>query len=328
MSRFQDTVERPAANRGAAEWTRRAPSSALNQVFPLLLALADDELAEATIRVTMALARTKGAIPTVVHALGADGNAEAAIAPFIGTVVEEALSPEFRSVRRATLQKLLTSYAGGVSWRVEVEEGSASDAVTESARQMQPGLIVMGLRQHGVVHRVLSRYLLRSVVRGARLPVLAVRPELMGVPRRIVVAVDFGEASIHAARMARQLLADGGELHLVNVATDHQHGPSERGAEVAISAERSVRERLNRLAEDLSPEPAMTIVSEQIAGDAVLSISGYAERVGADLIAVGSDRHSSVERLFAGSVSMALAHAARWSMLIVPARNPLAIHTE
>jgi len=320
MSRFQDTTDHPAANRRAPAWARRAPMPVLSQVFPLLLALADDELAEATIRVTLALAQRKGAVPTVVHALGADPEAQDIIAPFVGTVMEEALSPEFRSERRAALQKLVTSIAGDVSWRLEVDERAASDAVTEAARHMQPGLIVMGLRRQGVMHRVLSRYLLRAVVRGSRLPVLAVRPELTDIPKRIVVAMDFGEASIHAARMARQLLADGGELHLVHVATDRPDRAMEGGAQSARHAQLSIRERLDQLAEGLAAEPGMTIVAQEIRGDAVLSIQGYAERIDADLIAVGSDRHSPLERLLAGSVSMALAHAARWSMLITPGR--------
>ncbi len=320
MSRFQDTIDRPADNRHAPAWAHRASSPALSQVFPLLLAVADDELAEPTIRVTLALARKKGAVPTVVHALGADREAEDIISPFVGTVMEEALSPEFRSERRATLQKLVTSIAGNVPWRLEVDERPASDAVTEAARHMQPGLIVMGLRRQGVVHRVLSRYLLRAVVRGSRLPVLAVRPELIDLPRRIVAAIDFGDASIHAARMARQILADGGELHLVHVATDHADSTADSQTPDARHAGRTIRERLDQIAADLSPAPGMTIVTQQLDGDAVLSIKGYAERIDADLIAVGSDRHSPLERLLAGSVSMALAHAARWSMLITPGR--------
>lgn len=320
MSRFQDTIERPAVDRHSPAWARRAPSPALSQVFPLLLAVADDELAEATVRVTLALARKKGAVPTVIHALGADHEAEDGIAPFVGTVMEEALSPEFRDERRVAMQKLMTLFAGNVSWRLEVDERSASEAVTEAARHMQPGLIVMGLRRPGIVRKVLSRYLLRSVVRGARLPVLAVRPDLMDLPRRIVVALDFGEASIHAARMARQLLAADGELHLVHIATDHADRLAESPTEGSRHAGRSIRERLDQIAADLSPEPGMTIVTQQVDGDAVLSIKGYAERIDADLIAVGSDRHSPLERLLAGSVSMALAHAARWSMLIIPGR--------
>jgi len=320
MPQFYDAIERPASNRHAPAWARRTPTPALTQVFPLLLALGDDELAVPAIRVTLALARKKGAIPTVIQALGADREAEDVMAPFVGAVVEELLSPEYRSERRAALQKLVASIAGDVPWRLEVDDRSAGEAVTEAARQMQPSLIVMGLGQQGLVHRVFSRYLLRYMVRGSMLPVLAVRPELTELPRRIVVAVDFGDASIHAARMARQLLADGGEMRLVYVAKDHSSVKQDNGPEGASRVKRSIQERLDQLAEYLSPEPGMKIVSEQLAGDVVLSIKGCAERTGADLIAVGSDHHSPLDRVLTGSVSMALAHTARWSMLIVPGR--------
>ena len=88
------------------------------------------------------------------------------------------------------------------------------------------------------------------------------------------MAIDFSEGSIHAVKLARHLLADGGEMYLLYVAADIQ-----------------------------------------------LSIEGCAQRVGADLLAVGSDYHSPLSRLFAGSVSMGLAHSARWSTLVVPSRS-------
>lgn len=321
MSSFQNTVERAVSAPGRSETlAHRGLRPALSQVFPLLLAVGSDEFADAAIRVTAALARKKGAVPTVVQALGADRETENVIAPFVGTIVEATLSPEFRSECRDSLQKLVGSIAGPVQWRFEVDDRAAADAVMDVARQLQPELIVMGLRHHGVLHRAVSRDLLRAVVRSTRLPVLAIRPSLWDLPSRIVVAVDFGEASIHAALMARQLLAVGGEMHLVHVATDYPDGSAQSTNPFSIRAGHSVRERLDRLAEDLSPEPGMTIVSEPAEGDTVLTIKGCAERIDADLIAVGSDHHSPLERLLSGSVSMALAHTARWSMLIVPGR--------
>lgn len=324
MSRYQE-VEGAVSVASESPVVRELPyrglSPALNEVFPLVLAVGDDELADAAIRVTSALARGKGAIPTVVQALGADRETEVVLAPFVGTIVEAALSPEFRNERRDAVQKRVQSIVGNVEWRFEIYDGSAADAVTELARQLQAGLIVMGLRQHGMVHRAVSGDLLRSVVRATRLPVLAVRPGLWDLPRRIVVAIDFGEASVHAARMARQLLADGGEMHLVHVATDHEDGLS--GQLIPFPDGNGVRGRLDRLADDLSPAPGTTITTEVAEGDPVLSIEGCAKRLRADLIAVGSDHHSPLERLLSGSVSMALAHTAQWSMLVVPGRQDL-----
>ena len=319
MLGFQEIAERGANADAPASAAGKTPYSglprALSEVFPLLLAVGSDELSDAAIRVTSALARGKGAIPTVIQALGPDHETEVAIAPFVGTMVEATLSPEFRDERRAAVQKRVHAGAGEVLWRVEIDSGSPAIAITELARQIRPGLIVMGLRQHGMVHRAVSGDLLRSVVRSTRLPVLAVRPELSGLPRKIVVAVDFGEASIDAARMARQLLADGGEIHLLHVATDHSDAP----ADPAANGE-SAHARLDQLAEELSPSPGMTITTEVLGGDPVQSIEGCVTRLHADLVAVGSDHNTPLERLLSGSVSTALAHTARWSMLIVPGR--------
>lgn len=291
---------------------------ALDTVFPLLLAIADDELAAAAIRVTLALAHTKGAVPTVMRALGEGREAEAVVSPFVGAVMEECLSPEYRNECRDSLQKQVDSVAGRVRWRYEIADQSPTDAVIEQARQLRAGLIVMGLRHHGVLQRALSRDMLREVVMATRVPVLAVRPELGGLPKRVVVAVDFGVASIRAARLARHLLADDGTMYLVHVATGASDSVSRRINPLSGHSNQNMRAELDSLIEDLSPLPGMMMTSIVIDSDVQLSIEGYAQRVDADLLAVGSDQHSFIDRLLSGSVSMGLAHTARWSTLVVP----------
>lgn len=325
MSSLQHATMNPdimdAETRSAHAMAQRALPPALDSVFPLLLAVADDELAAAAIRATSVLARSRGAVPTVVQALGVDYGAEDAIAPFVGTIVEASLTPEYRNECRYALQKHVSAVVGNVQWRFEVDGRPPAEGIAEVARQLRPDLIVMGLRHHSVLRRVVSRELLRSVVRATRIPVLAVRPEFSGLPRRIVVAVDFGEASIRAARMARHLLADDGELHIVHVATDRADASSARTSPFRGRATDRVREELDRLIEDLSPSPGMTMTPVALEGDVVLSIEGCAERVRADLVAVGSDHHSPLDRLLSGSVSMAIARTARWSMLVAPSRR-------
>lgn len=320
MLGIQELAEREAngspESAAAGEKPHGGLPPALNEVFPLLVALGSDGLADATIQVTAALARGKGAIPTLVQALGAGHETEVTIAPFTGAILEATLTPEFRNECRAAVQRRVHQCAGEVQWRIEIDSESPADAIRDFSRQLQPGLIVMGLRRHGMAHRALSGDLLRSVVRTTRLPVLAVRQELRSLPRRIVVAVDFGAASINAARMARHLLADDGELHLLHVASDDHHAPAVQ--QMPKDHSDPTWERLDRLAEDLSPAPGMTITTEVLCGDPVPLIEGCAERFGAELVAVGSDHTSPLERLLSGSVSTAVAHDARWSMLIVP----------
>lgn len=294
---------------------------ALDSVFPLLLAIADDEVAAAAVRVTLALSRTRGAVPTVIRALGSGRADDAVVAPFVGAVMEESLSPEYRNECRDSLQRQVTSVAGEVPWRFEIADQSPIEVITDRARQLRPGLIVMGLRRHGVLQRALSRDVLREVVRATRVPVLAVRPQLGELPRRAVVAVDFGEASIRAANLARHILADDGTMYVVHVATATSGSEARELSPFYGKDARRIGAELDRLIEDLSPSPGMTITPIVLGVDVQLSVEGCARRVGADLLAVGSDHHSHLDRLVHGSVSMGLAHTARWSTLVVPSHH-------
>jgi nucleotide-binding universal stress UspA family protein len=264
----------------------RTPTPALETVFPLLLALADDELAAAAIHLTSALAQARGAVPTVVRALS-----------------DPLLEPEHRNECRDALRRQVASAAGPVQWQCEVAGESPLEMTVGWARQLHAGLIVMGLRHHGVLQRARSRDLLHETLRVARVPVIAVRPEIGTLPQRVVVAIDFGAASIRAAILARRLLADDGTLYLVHVAAHDSDG---------------TREELARVIEELSPAPGMTISSIVLHGDVQASIECCAQAVGADLLAVGSDHHLLFDRLFPGSVSMKLAQTAGWSTLFVP----------
>lgn len=284
----------------------RAPSHELGASFPLLLALGDDELSVAAIQMTLALARERGAMPSVVRALGDVRAAEASLSPLAGRVVEEYFGPDYVNACRATVAAQLASVAGDVGWPLQVTDEAPIDAILGLAKARGAGMIVMGLRHHGVLRRALTRDLLAEVVRTARVPVLAVRPELKELPRRIVVAVDFGGASIRAAHVARRLLAEDGTLCLVHVT------PASSDA---------VREGLERIFGDLIPAPAMTMTSVVLHGDVQSSIEGCAQAMDADLLAVGSEEHSLLDRVANGRMSMKLAHSARWSTLIVPARH-------
>ncbi len=301
--------------------TRRGLHPALDAVFPLLLAITDDERAAPAIGMTRELARTHGAIPTVLRALGRDHETEVLIQPFAGYVAEGALSPEYRDESRDMLQRQVTAVAGDVRWQFEVADEPPVEAIVNHARQLRAGLIVIGLRRHGVMHRVVVGDLLRSVVRLAGVPVLAVRPDLVALPRRVVVAIDFGEASVRAASMARHILADDGEMHLVHVVTNPTHQDySPTGMPGTGTFSRAMRD-LTSMIDDLRPGPGMTIESHVIEGEREGAIDGFAERVRADLLAVGSDEHPLLDRLVNRSVSMGLARTAHRSMLVVPAKS-------
>ena len=285
---------------------RRAPTPALDPVFPLLLALADDETAAAAVRIALALADRKGAVPTVVRALGDLRAAEVAVSPLGGIALEEYFSPEYARVCRLAVEKQVRSIAGPVAWPLDITDQSPIEAIVARARGMRDGLIIMGLRHHGVLRRAISRDLLSEVLRATRLPVLAVRADILALPKRVVVAIDFGAASIRAAHLARHLMDSDGAMYFVHVSRENTDG---------------LRARLDALVDDLAPAPGVTVSSILLHGDVQSSVEGLAHAVDADLLAVGKEEHSLFDRLATGSMSMKLAHTARWSTLIVPSRH-------
>ncbi len=284
----------------------RGPRPPLDPVFPLLLALADDETAAASIRVALALAKCKGAVPTVVRALGDMRAAEVAVSPLGGIALEEYFGQEYKRLCRDAVEKQVRSVAGQVEWQLDITDQSPIEAIVALASGLRAGLIVMGLRHHGVLRRAISRDLLGEVLRVTRVPVLAVRADISGLPKRVVVAIDFGAASIRAAHLARHLLDNDGTMYFVHVSRENSDG---------------LRARLDALVDDLAPAPGMTVSSILLHGDVQSSVEGLAHAVGADLLAVGKEEHSLFDRLATGSMSMKLAHTARWSTLVVPSRH-------
>jgi len=296
------------------------PYSTLEPVFPLLVAIADDDRAAAAIRMAAILARRRGAVPTVIRALGANQKVGRTTPSLESAVAKDLLSQEYRDESRASLQRLVADVAGEVLWRVETAQRPPLDAIVEQSRLIRAELIVMGLRHRGLLNRALSRDLLHAVVRSTQLPVLAVTPGLRELPRRIVVGIDFGEASIRAAAIARNLLAPDGEMHLIHVSPDFPDTTDEWLVPIHRRGTNWIRQELDHLIESLCPTSGMTLTSEVVDGDVTLSIEGCARRLNADLLAVGNDSPSRLDQFVSGTVSMALAHEARWSMLVVPAR--------
>ena len=186
-------------------------------------------------------------MPTVVRALGDLRGAEAAVSPLGGIALEEYFSPNYKRLCRDSVEKRLRSVAGQVEWPIDVTDQSPIDAIVARASATRAGLIVIGLRHHGVLRRAISRDLLSEVLRVARVPVLAVRSGLSALPKRVVVAIDFGEASIRAAHLAHQLMDNEGAMYFVHVSRE----PSD-----------DLRDRLDSLIDDLAPAPEVTASSD------------------------------------------------------------------
>jgi nucleotide-binding universal stress UspA family protein len=136
-------------------------------------------------------------------------------------------------------------------------------------------------------------------------------------PSKVLVAVDFSDASMIAlscaARLARRSKAD---LHVVHVEDPLLSAAAhERGIHLAVES----REELERLISKVPEADTLSPQHSVVTGHPVEVILDISCREGADLIVVASHGMSGVARAFFGSVTEGLFRRTDRSLLVVPA---------
>ena len=208
-------------------------------------------------------------------------------------------------------------------WPVHVSVGTPSEEILRYARKEGVALIAMGLRRHGIAHRVLDDETTLTVARHARATVLGVVPDLRGLPRRAIVGVDFGPASVHAAHAALDLLArpvshEGAALRLVYVDRHAGTDPEADTAGSALIARLGVHAAFEQLVQQLDAPANVRVDCITLYGSPAQELLALATETESDLIAVGSLRHERVERWILGSVTTAVIRDGRCSVLVIP----------
>ena len=200
---------------------------------------------------------------------------------------------------------------------VEVLNGEPARVINDVATSRHAQMIIVGIGRHELVDRIFGDETALKVARSSHLPVLAVPDDDFGVPRHAVVAVDFSEGSVRAARAALRLIGDGGVLELAHVV------PRDRLLfDAWVSQEeymRFVRHSLTRFRARLAVPAGVRVDDVVLSGDPAREVLSYANRVDADLVAAGSHGHGFVTRLVIGSVTTKLLRMASCPVLVIPA---------
>lgn len=294
--------------------------------FKLLLAVENDDNAQAAIRLTDALT-ARGAIPTVVSV--AEIMMPAPDTPnSMVFYAEAALGEDFHYQRRRSLQTLIAEATGSdQDWPITSVVGDAPVFIVDEAEAQNTELIVLGIHQHGAFEQAIGENTATRVMGRASVPVLGVRPGFPGLPRRIMVATDFGDASREAAHVAANLADPGGTVILV-----HAHIPSpvvEEGDEGAALVEREgIEHAFLHLAEEISAGKSIRVETVSRAGDPGKELMTAAHLIAPDLITIASQRHRFITRLLLGSVSRMLTREGAWPMLVTPPVKRLNERTE
>lgn len=139
-------------------------------------------------------------------------------------------------------------------------------------------------------------------------------------PKRILVAMDFGEASNHAVRAAGAIAAKTGAalvgLHAESLEAPpyFTHGQIEALERQQQEARKHAARYLVQAAARLTTVPVEPLVASGPAADAVLDAAG-----GADLIVMGTHGRRGASRWWLGSVAERVVRGARVPVLVVRA---------
>jgi nucleotide-binding universal stress UspA family protein len=195
--------------------------------------------------------------------------------------------------------------------------GSPGAAIADAARQWHAEYIILGAGRHGRLERLLTGDTVVRVMRHATVPVIAVPSGCDALPRNGLVAVDFGPASVAAARSAAAVLG-AGSLHLVHVRPEFDIPATDPNAwaEVYESGAAALMQRI--VGELRQAHPELKTTTTLLRGHPAKVLLDRAKDVKADLIALGQHGHGTVERFLFGSVAHAIVRSANCAVLVAP----------
>jgi nucleotide-binding universal stress UspA family protein len=313
-----DTQIAPAAATGfhASERGRFRHLFVPNVAYRLFLAIENDDNAPAAIRVTDALAR-RGALPTVLRAIdlmpAVAGTGDSMI-----VYTESVLGEEFYRTQEGIIVSTIRRLLGADRpWPVRAVVGEAASTIVSEAQSANAELLVMGIHHHGKFAQALGENTATRVMSHAGIPVIGVRPDTSVLPRRIMVATDFGDASVEAAHLAANLVNPGGAVILVH-ATLPVPIVVEGDEGAALVQREGIEHAFLNLSAEISEGREIHVETVTRTGDAATELLATAEQIAPDMIATASQRHSFLDRLILGSVSRKVVRDGYWSMLVTP----------
>jgi len=208
---------------------------------------------------------------------------------------------------------------GRVAFRTHLALGRFADHVVELADAERADVVVVGTHHlrgparlwsvsSGVLH--LGRM---SVATVPTSPGTLLGPEGLPEVKRVLVATDLSEASGWAVTFAYALLGRrGGDVHLLHVV--HGPGRDEEGS----AADAELARRLRSLAPGAAQREGITTHVEVIHGPVVAEICTAAERLGVDVVCLGSRGESGIRALLGSVVAAVLRESTRPVLVVRP----------
>jgi nucleotide-binding universal stress UspA family protein len=284
--------------------------------FKVLLALENDDNGRAVIRVAEAL-MARGAVPRVVHAVKPIAPASEGYDSMFA-LAEAAIGEDFHEEQVRSFRALISLATGrNQQWSIRSVTGDPAHSILAEAVPGKTDLVLMGIHRHGRFEEAMGENTATRVMSRSAVPVFGVRPGSSGLPRRIMVATDFGSASREAAHVAANLANPGGTVLLVNASL-----PSpviDEGDEGAALVQREgVEHAFLHLKEEISASKSIQVEILSRTGDAATELLSAARAISPELVVMARQRHQLITRLLLGSVTRRVLREGEWPMLIIP----------
>ncbi|MFI1462468.1 universal stress protein [Nocardia carnea] len=219
------------------------------------------------------------------------------------------------------LQEHLDRYSPGSYDDIAVRTGDTNSVIVGEAADRDADLLVIGSHGRNRMIGALLGGTAELLARSSRVPVLVVKNTPTDGYRSVLLAVDTSPTADHAAR-AGTILTPSADHTLVHAAVVpgermlRTHGVTESGLhELRRSGRDSAGPHIEELAHTLRPSPVRTVVES---GQPAPRIIETARALDADLVVVGSGRHTRIGYALLGTTGQGVLLHARSDVLIVP----------
>ncbi|MFB6231630.1 MAG: universal stress protein [Salinibacter sp.] len=216
----------------------------------------------------------------------------------------------------------------------QVESAAPAEAILNYTEEEAIDLTVMGTHGRRGVDRMLFGSVTEEVVRKAPCPALTVRADADRAPseaiRRVLVPVDFSEASDTAVRHAKEIaMTYGAEIDLLHVVHEPVY-PAAYGFEPVSFPTGEVIDNVEAQLADLARETIgyEHVMIEARAGNPASEILDYTEENDVDLVVIATHGRTGLDRVLLGSVAERVLRRAPMPVFVVkPDRKSLVSST-
>lgn len=257
-------------------------------------------------------ARKAGARLCLIHAM-ADASGEA--------IAAERDADEASTLLQETAETIGSH--DGVACEYRLLTGSPVPALVEAARTMPAELVVIGPHQSNRLRDMFLGTTTERILKEAPCPVLIANGVPSAACSNILLATDFSACSIAAARAAHEagMLQDA-RITVLHAYETHDPGSVQRALVNNLHDPQSIeREEATRAMRDYvgasGIAPSKTVVIPLATAPAE-TIRRIAEREQADLIVIGTQGRSGLERFVLGSVARDIAADSSIDVMVAP----------